>query len=153
MRFERKGSKEDGIEYAIIGYSRARIITAYSGKKHVLDYMRSRYVNLPDQTVFERLVVSRQGGAVIQLFGAEWGQSHWPKIVYREFVEWLVESYRSKRKNWDEMCSRRGWDPDMFEEMEPIPKPMYFNGIRNRYLIEPWYLEENPDNSIGSSNT
>jgi hypothetical protein len=151
MRFERKGTQQDGIEYAIVGSTRGKTITVYSGKKYVLESMRFRYANLPDPTTFDRLVLSRQGGAVIKLFGAEWGQSHWPKTVYREFVEWLVESYRSRRKLWDEMCRRRGWDPDMFEAMEPIPKPMYFNGIRNRYVIEPWYLDENSSGSIGAS--
>jgi hypothetical protein len=142
MRFEQKSSQLDSTEYAIIGYSAAKTITAYSGKQHVLAFMRSKYNGHSDPTAFERLVLSRQGGAVIKIFGAEWGQAHWPKGVYKEFVEWLEESYHNKRKQWEEMSKRRGWDADMFEKMDPIPKPMYFDGIRNLYKVEPWFLEE-----------
>jgi hypothetical protein len=142
MHFERKKSTQSSVEYAVIGTMQASMITAYTDNKNVIEAMRLSYKSHGDPTSFERNVLSRCGGAVVKVYGAQFGQSHWPPTLYREFVNWLHDNYKEKRKRWDATCKRRGWDSDMFEPMPPVPKAMYFNGIRKCYQTEPWFTEE-----------
>ena len=142
MRFERKKSTQTAIEYAVIGTTQASMITAYTDNKNVIEALRLTHKSHGDPTSFDRNVLSRCGGAVVKIYGAQFGQSHWPPSLYKEFVNWLHESYQNKRKRWDATCLRRGWDSSMFEPMPPVPKPMYFNAIRKCYQSEAWFTEE-----------
>jgi len=139
MLLEFNVSYQDKTEYAVIGHPKALTVTVYSANDHMIEYMRSTFNHNGDPTSFQRNVLSSLGGAAVKISGAKWGDSRWTPDLYAEFIEYMHASYAKRKQQWEEMCKRRGLESEPFVEMEPLPKPIYWDEEAKHYADEPWF--------------
>jgi hypothetical protein len=65
FRIEFRLSYQDQTCYDVYGHDAIKQIEVYSASQHTLDYMRTVFNHNGDATAFERIILGRQGGAII----------------------------------------------------------------------------------------
>lgn len=143
FRIEFHLSYQDQTCYDVYGHDTIRQIEAYSAPQHTLDYMRTTFNHNGDATAFERIILSRQGGAIIDAVHGDKDSYpyRWTPDAYALFVGELYRKHADYLADYARKLEKYGADYGDPQPMRPVPRPIYFDMDLDRFQVEPWYTD------------
>jgi hypothetical protein len=141
FRIEFHLSYQDQICYDVYGHDTIRQIEAYSASQYTLDYMRTTFNHNGDDTAFERIILSRQGGAIIESVHGDKDSYpyRWTPEGYTLFAGELYRKHADYLADYARKVEKYGADYGDSQPMRPVPRPIYFDRDLNRFQVEPWF--------------